>query len=90
MLLSGRLSIAVPPLPSLPAASNILLTQMRVTLGGRLTYYERVHGASVAYHPPGVGLPDRCPGGGFPFAATFVFADGSYASARTTVPCPRR
>lgn len=89
-LLAGRLNITVPPIPSLPQASDVLLTQMRVTLGGRLTYYERVHGSSVAYHPPGVGLPDRCPGGGFPFAATFTFADGSRASARTAVPCPRR
>jgi hypothetical protein len=89
-LLAGRLSIVVPPIPSLPEASDVLLTQMQVTLGGLLTYYARVHGRSVAYHPPGVGLPDRCPGGGFAFAATFAFADGSQASARTAVPCPRR
>jgi hypothetical protein len=89
VLLPGRLSVTVPPIPSLPQAPDVILTRMRLTLGGRLTYYERVHGRSVAYHPPGVGLPDSCPRGGFPFAATFAFIDGSRALASTAVPCPR-
>ena len=27
--------------------------------------------------------------GGFPFAATFAFLDGTHANAHTTVPCPK-
>jgi hypothetical protein len=90
LLLAGRLSIAVPPIPALPGAADVAVTQMQVTLGGPLTYYERLHGRNVVYHPPGIGLPDSCPGGGFAFAATFAFADGTKARARTAVPCPRR
>jgi len=90
ILLPGHLSIVVPPIPSLPEAPYVALVEMHLTLGGHLTYYETVHGRSVAYHPAGVGLPGRCPHGGFPFAATFAFLDGSHTRARTSVPCPRR
>lgn len=88
VLLHGNLSIVVPPIPSLPEAPDVVVTQMQLTLGGDLTYYEQVDGRRVAYHPAGVGLPSRCPRGGFPFAATFAFVDGSELSARTAVPCP--
>jgi hypothetical protein len=88
VLLAGRLSIAVPPIPALPGAPDVAVTRMLVTLGGPLTYYERRHGRKVAYHPAGVGLPDSCPGGGFAFAATFAFVDGTDAHAGTAVPCP--
>jgi hypothetical protein len=60
-----------------------------MTLGGNLTYYEIVKGQSVPYHPAGVGLPQSCPRGGFSFAATFAFLDGSRSRADTAVPCPR-
>lgn len=90
VLLPGRLSFVVPPIPSLPEAPYVALVQMRLTLGGQLTYYETLDGRSVAYRPAGVGLPRRCPRGGFRFAATFAFLDHSLSSARTAVPCPRR
>lgn len=89
VLLPGRLNVLVPPIPSFPEAPGVVLMQMQVTLGGNLTYYEQVDGTNLAYHPPGVGLPSRCPKGGFRFAATFAFMDGSHAKARTAVPCPR-
>jgi hypothetical protein len=88
VLLRGRLSITVPPIPSFPEAPYVAMTQMRLTLGGSLTYYERVAGRLVPYHPAGVGLPSSCPSGGFPFAATFVFLGGGQARASTAVPCP--
>jgi hypothetical protein len=90
VLRSGRLAITVPPIPSLPAAPDVALVQMQLTLGGDLTYYEPMDGRSVPYRPAGVGLPTRCPHGGFPFAATFAFVDGGSSSARTAVPCPHR
>lgn len=89
-LLPGRLKIPVPPIPSLPEAPYVSVMQMHLTLGGRLTYYERVRGKDIAYHPPGVGLPRSCPRGGFRFASSFEFSDGGRANARTTVACPRR
>jgi hypothetical protein len=89
-LLPGRLNIAVPPIPSLPEAPYVAVVRMHLKIGGHLTYYERVHGRTVAYHPPGVGLPRTCPRGGFPFAASFSFLGGGRAGARTVVSCPKR
>lgn len=89
-LLPGRLEITVPPIPSLPASPYVAVAHMSITLGGPLTYYERRHGRSVAYHPPGVSLPDRCPHGGFPFGASFAFMDGTRSRAATAVACPAR
>ena len=89
VLLAGHLNIVIPPIPGLPAGPYVSVTEMQLTLGGHLTYYERVHGRSVAYQPAGVGLPRQCPRGGFPFSATFAFSDGSGSYASTVVPCPQ-
>jgi hypothetical protein len=88
-LLAGRLRITVPPIPTLPEGPYVALVAMHLTLGGKLIYYEKVHGRNVAYRPPGIGLPSSCPRAGFAFAATFAFLDGRQTSARTRVPCPR-
>jgi len=88
VLLPGHLKIVIPPIPSLPEAPYVAVAQMHLTLGGHLTYYEEVAGRTVAYRPAGVGLPGRCPRGGFAFAATFAFLDSSSSRARTVVPCP--
>ena len=90
VLLPGHLSIVIPPIPSLPAGPYVAVTHMRLTLGGRLVYYERRGSRNVPYHPPGVGLPRTCPHGGFAFAASFGFIDGSHSAAHSAVPCPRR
>jgi hypothetical protein len=89
-LLPGALRITVPPIPTLPEGPYVSLVEMHLVLGGALTYYERVHGRNVPYHPAGIGLPRTCPRGGFAFAATFSFLDGRHARAHTTVACPRR
>jgi len=89
-LLRGHLAITVPPIPSLPAAPYVAVTEMHLTLGGHLTYYEIVNGRRVAYHPVGVGLPSTCPRGGFRFAATFLLLDGERASSQAAVACPKR
>jgi hypothetical protein len=90
VLLAGHLDIVIPPIPGLPAGPYVTVAEMQLTLGGHLTYYERVGGRTVAYHPPGVGLPRHCPRGGFPFSATFAFSAGSSSYAHTAVPCPPR
>jgi hypothetical protein len=89
VLRAGHLDVTAPPIPSFPGAPFVSLVRMRLTLGGKLTYYERVGSRTVAYHPVGVGLPRSCPPGGFPFAASFTFIDGSSSQARTLVSCPR-
>ena len=89
VLLPGHLNIVVPPIPSVPEAPYVSLAELHITLGGNLTYYETINGENVPYHPAGVGLPDRCPPGGFVFASTFKFLNGSHSRARTAVACPR-
>jgi hypothetical protein len=90
LLEGGHLHIDVPLVPSLPDGSYVSVVRAQVMLGGRLTYYELADGAAVAYHPKGVLLPKHCPRGGFRFAGTLSFLDGSRAEAGTTVTCPRR
>jgi hypothetical protein len=85
----GSLTTTVPIGPSLPEAPDVAVTQLHSTLGPmHITYYQRFRGKTTAYHPKGIRLPDRCPHGGFPFAAEFSFLDGTHATAHTTVPCP--
>ncbi len=85
----GSLNTTLPLVPSVPEAPDAAVVRLRSTIGPlNLTYYEQVHGKRVAYTPKGIVLPKNCPRDGFPFAADFNFADGTRASARTSVPCP--
>jgi hypothetical protein len=87
----GDLAIAVPLVPSVPGVPDVAVVRLRSTIGPRsLTYYKHIHGHTVAYRPKGIVLPTRCPHGGFPFAATFRFADNTRTTSRAVVPCPRR
>jgi hypothetical protein len=90
---SGRfgseLAATVPLVTSVPGGPDVSVVSVTSTIGpNHLTYYKHVHGHLVSFHPRGVSVPERCPHGGFPFAAEFTFLDGSHASAQTTVPCP--
>lgn len=88
---SQSLSTAVPLIPSLPGAPDISMVSMKLSLGPEgLTYFKTVHGRTVGYRPEGIALPGRCPRGGFRFTSDIAFADGSTASAASTVPCPSR
>lgn len=85
----GSLNTIIPPIPSLPDGPYAEVTQMQATLGSQgITYYTYAHGRRIPYHPDGLRLPHTCPRGGFPFAATFEFADGTHSNAHTRVPCP--
>jgi hypothetical protein len=87
----GRIDINVPVIPGLTNGPDVAIVKLRSTIGPEhLTYYEHLHRRRVGYHPKGILLPDNCPHGGFPFAATFTFLDGSHTHAHTAVPCPTR
>jgi hypothetical protein len=87
----GRLNMELPIIPSVPGAPDVAIVSLRVTLGPQgLTYYEQAEGNTLAFTPKGILLPTTCPRGGFPFAATFSFLDGSHPVARATVPCPHQ
>jgi hypothetical protein len=85
----GQLNATLPLLPSVPEGPDVALVQLQTTIGASgITYYERVKGRTVRFHPRGILLPASCPRGGFPFAARLTFQDATHASAGTTVPCP--
>lgn len=87
----GQVNIGVPLVETLPGAPYISVIHLHATLGPvGVTYYERVAGVTLAYHPLGILLPPRCPRAGFQFSAEFTFADGSHARAHTAVRCSRR
>jgi hypothetical protein len=86
---AGDLNIDVPLVQSLPGTPDVSVAEIQLGLGPEtLTYSERIAGKVVHYIPEGIDLPKRCPRGGFPFAVTLGFADGSHASATRKVPCP--
>lgn len=87
----SQLQTNVPLVTSVPGGPDVSIVNVQSTIGpAHLTYYKHVHGRRVAFHPRGVAVPERCPRGGFPFAASFAFQDGSSTNAATTVPCPPR
>jgi hypothetical protein len=90
VLLPGRLQITVPPIVGIAGGPDVSLVRMSASIGGALTYYERVGGRLVAYQPRGIGLPDSCPRGGWRLAASFAFINGTRSRAETIVPCPAR
>lgn len=84
----GLVNIGVPLVPTLPGAPYISVIHLRSTIGPRkVVYYEQVDGRTLAYRPRGILLPERCPRGGFQFAAQFRFDDGSVRTARAAIPC---
>ncbi len=80
----------VPDIPGLPGSPPPSLVSMRTELGPRdLRYTKQEDGKTVSFVPDGFSVPPTCPAGGYPFAATFTFADGHRESVSTQVPCPR-
>jgi hypothetical protein len=87
----SQLQTNVPLVTSVPGGPDVSIVSVQTTIGpSHLTYYKHSHGRLVAFHPRGVSVPERCPRGGFPFAAEFIFQDQGHTSAQTTVPCPPR
>ena len=86
----GSLAVRLPAIPSIADLATVALTDLRLSIGSRrITYYKRVRGKRVGYHPEGIALPVRCPKGGFRFRAQLGFDDGARLSAETTVSCAR-
>lgn len=85
----SQLATLVPPIPSVPGGNNVAILSVKATIGPEdLTYEKHVHGKLVHFKPTGIGVPEHCPRGGFPFSASFTFEDGSATSTSTKVPCP--
>ncbi len=86
---AGNVKIDVPLVETLPGAPYVSVLHLHATIGPEhLPYYHNVDGVSLAFRPQGILLPPKCPRASFPFAAIFVFSDGTRAQASTTVRCP--
>lgn len=86
----GLLNTTPPLVPSVPEGPDVALVRLQTTIGAKgITYYERVKGRTISFHPRGILLPKSCPRGGFAFAAHLTFQDATHSSASATVPCPR-
>jgi hypothetical protein len=87
----GDIHIAVPLVPSLPEAPDVAVVKLTATIGpaAGLVYSERRGEEVLNYSPKGILMPDRCPRGGFPFAAGVAFENAPSAHARTRVRCPK-
>jgi hypothetical protein len=87
----SQLSTLVPPVTSVAGGRDVSVVRLQATIGpAGLTYYHRRHGHLRPFKPRGPAVPERCPRGGFPFAAAFRFQDGSSTIAQTAVHCPLR
>lgn len=85
----GQLITKIPLTPTLPGGANVSVVSLHTSIGpAGLHYYRREHGRRVAYQPEGIAMPTTCPAGGFPFAASLKFEDGSSASTTNRVACP--
>jgi hypothetical protein len=73
----SKLSVSVPPIPTIVYEPNASFSSLSLTIG-----------ASAGRSRSLVSIPRRCPRGGFPFAASFTFADRSSASASVRLSCP--
>jgi hypothetical protein len=75
-----ELVLSIPAIPTLPLEPDASIVSLSITLGSS--------GPRVARDANTVLVPTSCPVGGFPFAAEFVYADGSSSSALASAPCP--
>ena len=88
-IFGSQLATTVPAIPSVPDGPNVSVISVKATIGPQgLSYTKHVHGRLVHFRPTGIGVPEHCPRGGFPFSASFTFEDGSSTSTTATVPCP--
>ena len=88
-IFGSQLATVVPAIPSVPNGPNVSIVSVKATIGPQgLIYTKHVHGRLVHFRPTGIGVPEHCPRGGFPFSASFTFEDGSSTSTTATVPCP--
>jgi|HubBroStandDraft_3_1064219.scaffolds.fasta_scaffold06885_4 hypothetical protein len=74
------LSLSIPAIPTLPLEPEASIVSMSLTIGSS---------RSSAKEPNRTIEPARCPAAGFPFAAQFVYADGSTQATSTLLSCPR-
>jgi hypothetical protein len=79
----------VPPIESVPGATNATAKSIFITLGApNAAYFEDVHGKRQLVHVKGIIVPKKCPAGGFPYETQIRFEDGTTNTVKHTIPCP--
>ena len=82
-------ALEVPPITTIPDASNASLESIFLTIGdSNIAYYRHVHGRYKLEHIRGIVVPTTCPSGGFPFEALVSFEDGTSLTSAGSIPCP--
>lgn len=71
-----KLTMAIPPIATLPTEPNASMLRLSLTIGGS------GHARRL------ISVPHSCPAQGFPFAGQFAFADGTSGEATAEVSCP--
>jgi hypothetical protein len=74
------LVISIPSIPTVPLEPDASIVTMSLTVG--VTKPRNPSDANT------VVVPNSCPRGGFPFAADFIYANGSSGDSFATTPCP--
>jgi hypothetical protein len=86
-----ELAVAVPLVQAWPEGPDLALETFNSSLGpAGLIYHRQIAGRTVAFHPRGIRIPPACPAGGYGFAASMSFQDGTQATSTYHVPCPPR
>jgi hypothetical protein len=84
-----RINTQVPVTGTWPGGPDASVVRLTASIGPEhLTYYRSVGHKLVPFTPIGMQIPPKCPRGGFPFAATLIFLDGSRVNTSTAIPCP--
>jgi hypothetical protein len=83
-----QLDTSVPLIQTWPEGPDLALETFSSTIGPlHLTYFRELGGKTVRYYPRGIRIPRICPPGGYPFAASLNFQDGTHTSVAYRVPC---
>jgi hypothetical protein len=75
-----KLVMSIPPIRTLPLQPDASIISLTLTIGAQTGMRRREANTLSA--------PSICPTGGFPFAATFTYANGTSDSALATDRCP--
>jgi hypothetical protein len=86
-----RINTTIPLVQAWPEGPDVALESFKSTIGPlHLTYHRQVSGQTISYQPHGIRVPQRCPAGGYPFAALLSFQDGTRTTAAYRVPCSKQ
>jgi len=79
----------IPIIPTLPGASYASVEKTSFTVGDlKVGYFKTIHGKRRLVHVRGLVVPKACPATGFPYEASFSFADATTNTYKGVIPCP--